>query len=283
MWICTCAYIITPVVLQIQTPKRTKLNIAARNKVTQPLFKKQSLHTSWCRASVKRSRRQHSAQFTQTYDDRCVPKPFLPPLLSPILPAVIEGVFSRVTGRLATQITRLSRGNVFAPPPLQPATPRLFLPERALALFSCQARQPRALVRCVLWHVSSQTEQWVGPRGRLKSGGRTFLEQNSWYNKYGNHTHKWRPFEYHFSSMLKNWTKLNVPLLNSFFSVKSFTLWWIPKQRAVHSVDKLVISPLDVGLIYRAITFVLHEQKWFQSYFKQLRTNQMDFFFFFLL
>lgn len=54
IWICTCAYIITPVVLQIQTPKRTKLNIAARNKVTQPLFKKQSLHTTWCRCFSKK-------------------------------------------------------------------------------------------------------------------------------------------------------------------------------------------------------------------------------------
>lgn len=124
--------------------------------------------------------------------------------------------------RLSTykQITRLSRGNVFAPLPpsnLAASHSSAFLPERALALFSCQARQPRALIRCVLWHVSSQTEQWVGPRGRLKRGGRTFLEQNSWYNKYWNHTHKWRPSEYHFSSMLKNKTKLNVPLLNSFF------------------------------------------------------------------
>lgn len=71
IWICTCAYIITPVVLQIRTPKRAKWNIAARNKVTQPLFKKQSFHTTWCRASETRSGRQHAPQFTQTYDDWC--------------------------------------------------------------------------------------------------------------------------------------------------------------------------------------------------------------------
>lgn len=192
IWICTCAYIITPVFLQIRTPKRRKLNTVAVNKVTQPLFKKQSRHTSWCRASVKRSRRQHAVQFTQTYDDRCVPKPFPPPLLSQILPAVIEGVFSRVTRRLATLVNVqtdhqiVSWQRIGTPTPFAASHSSAFLPERALALFSCRARQPRVLIRCVLWHVNnlnSQTEQWVGPRGRLKSGGRKFLEQKCWCNK----------------------------------------------------------------------------------------------------
>lgn len=74
---------------------------------------------------------------------------------------------------------------------------------------------------------------------------------------------------YHFSSVMKK--------PNSFFYVKSFTLWWIPNQNAVHYLNKLVISPVDVGLTYRAITSLLLEQKQFQSYFK---SNGFFFFFF---
>lgn len=176
IWICTCAYIITPVVLQIQTPKRTKLNIAARNKVTQPLFKKQSLHTTWCRCFSKKIKTAtRCAIYADVWRSMCSEA-----ISATSAESNTSGCDWRrfqpcywETGHGDHQIVSWQRICTFPPPPAASHS-SAFLPERALALFSCQARQPRALLRCVLWHVNSQTEQWVGPWGRLKSGGRTF-------------------------------------------------------------------------------------------------------------